>query len=509
MTNAFSLFRSLIIYSICLPLAIVVGYLLATPYDLASSVPICVVLALLTIPIFLRWHYPMLIFSWNMVAGLYFLPGKPSVMLIMIFLSFGLSFLAFILDRNLKFISVPSVTRPLVFLTIVVLATARFTGGFGLNILGSEAVGGKRYIMLLSGVVGYFAITARRIPPDKARLYVRLFFLSFSTSLIGLLFAVITPSLYIIFLIFPADVNLGPSIASDSGNAIVRLGGLAVTSIAILWMMFARYGLTGALDSRRLWRPVLVMLLASTTLFGGYRSKLIEVILDMAVLFYLEGLVRSRLLPVIILFCALVAAIVLPFADQLPFSVQRSLAVVPFAKIDPSVESNARDSSNWRKQMWANVIPEIPQYLILGKGLSIDSRELDQSLQGLNAGADVAAGSALAGDYHNGPLSVIIPFGIPGVIAFIWFLVAGYRALHRNYLYGDPSMLQINRVLFAYYIVQVILFFAVIGSLYSGFVNFIAPVGLSIALNGGMCSRAIERAPAPVFNRFKLANAIR
>jgi hypothetical protein len=409
----------------------------------------------------------------------------------------------------LKFLSVPSLTRPLIFLTIVVLATARLTGGFGLNVLGSEAVGGKRYIQLLSGVVGYFALTARRIPPDKVVLYVKMFFLSSLTSLIGITFSFISPSLYFIFLIFPADINLGQTIGSDSGNAIVRLGGLAVTSIAILWTMFARYGLTGALDSRRLWRPALVVLLASTTLFGGFRSKLIEVILDMAVLFYLEGLVRSRLLPVIILSCTLVAAIVLPFANQLPLSVQRSLSVVPFAKIDPEVERNARDSSEWRKQMWANVIPQIPQYLILGKGLSIDSRELEQAQQGLNSGGDTAAGSALAGDYHNGPLSVIIPFGIPGAIAFIWFLVAGYRALHRNYLYGDPAMLQINRVLFAYFIVQVILFFAVIGSLYSGFINFIAPVGLGIAFNGGVCSRATEPAPAPVFNRFKLVNVAR
>jgi hypothetical protein len=30
-----------------------------------------------------------------------------------------------------------------------------------------------------------------------------------------------------------------------------------------------------------------------------------------------------------------------------------------------------------------------------------------------------------AGDYHNGPLSILIPFGLFGMIAFLWLLGAG------------------------------------------------------------------------------------
>ena len=39
-------------------------------------------------------------------------------------------------------------------------------------------------------------------------------------------------------------------------------------------------------------------------------------------------------------------------------------------------------------------------------------------------------GAAMAGDYHNGPLSVLIPFGIWGLAAFVWLLVAGARFLY-------------------------------------------------------------------------------
>jgi hypothetical protein len=330
--------------------------------------------------------------------------------------------------------------------------------------------------------------------------------------MIGFLFSYISPSLYFIFLIFPADFSLAQagSGGPDMGSGIVRLGGVAISCIAILWVMLARIGLRGVLDSRKLWRLVLVMLLSATTLFGGARSKFIEVALMFAVLFYLEGLVRSRVLPMVILIGALVCAVAFPFTDKMPLSVQRSLAVLPLVKIDAEAERNARDSSEWRLKMWETVIPTIPQYLILGKGLSLDAHDLELWREGLNAGSSSSDGAAMAGDYHNGPLSLIVQFGIPGVVGFVWFLVAGFRVLQRNYHYGDPSLQQVNRVLFGYFIVKIILFFLMFGSFYSDLVFFVGPVGLSIAINGGVCRRMVEQVSAmPVVNRLKLVNATR
>jgi len=511
MTNAFSLFRSLIIYSVCLPLAIVVGYLLATPLDLGSLVPICMVLGLLSIPIFLRWHYPIMIVSWNMSAGLYFLPGKPSLALCLVFLSFGFSFLAFILNRNLKFIAVPAIARPLIFLSVVVLITARLTGGFGLSVAGSEAIGGKRYVFLLAGVVGFFALTARRIPADKVNLYIKLYFLGALTGLIGMTCAFISPSLYIIFLIFPADTSLMTSgLTTPGGDSVIpRLGNLALASMAVIRLICARFGLQGVLDIRKLWPLPAVLLLAATTLFGGFRSMFIEVALFFLVLFYLEGLARSRYLLVAVLTGLLTLAMLVPFADKLPMSVQRSLAVLPVLKIDPEATRNAQDTTEWRLEMWRNVVPTIPQYLILGKGLGMDPHDLAMLQSGLNTGTDTSYGSMIAGDYHNGPLSVIIPFGIPGAIGFIWFLVAEYRVLQQNFRHGDPSLRRINGVLFACFIVKTIMFLCVVGSLYSDLVFFTGFVGMSVALNGGVCKRAVESSPVPMLKGFRLVNAAR
>src|SRR5579863_8653886 len=146
MSNPLSLFRSLIVYAICLPLAIGLGYLLATPQDIMSSALLAGALGLLLLPVALRWHHLWLIAAWNLGAVVFFLPGQPSFGMTMSVISLGIAVLQHALNRNLKFLHVPAVTWPLMFLTAVVLGTAFLTGGIGLRVAGSENFGGRRYI---------------------------------------------------------------------------------------------------------------------------------------------------------------------------------------------------------------------------------------------------------------------------------------------------------------------------------------------------------------------------
>jgi hypothetical protein len=111
-------------------------------------------------------------------------------------------------------------------------------------------------------------------------------------------------------------------------------------------------------------------------------------------------------------------------------------------------------------------------------------RTVDASQQGL----------ALAGDYHNGPLSVVLPFGIWGVIAFLWFMLAGLRVMYCNFRYGDESLRTINTYLWVYYLYRSFEFLFLYGALSSGMVSFCSTIGFSIALNGGVC----RPAPQPV-----------
>ncbi|MDB6066953.1 MAG: hypothetical protein JWR26_3161 [Pedosphaera sp.] len=510
MSNSFLLIRTLIIYGICLPLAVIVGYMLATPDDSASLLLVVIVFSLLTIPLFLRWHHQWLIAAWNMSAVVFFLPGSPSIGLTICFVSLLLSLLQHTLNKNVKFVYVPTLAWPLAFLAVVVLATAKLTGGIGLQIAGSSSYGGKRYILVLGAILGYFAITAHRIPPHRVAWAVRLFFASSMIGIVANLLFAIFPTAFFLFKIFPVDAIAMMAVdrdAADAGGGSLRLGGLAMSGATLFSILLAIYGIKGIFSVRHLWRFLLFALCLVVSLFGGFRSILIGLMITFALVFWLEGLMRNRMVPVLVLMFVMGAAVLAPFTDKLPLSVQRTLCFIPMLPVDPIAANEAQGSTEWRLEMWKAVLPEVPKYLILGKGYSFDPNYMRMLQQGLNKGAETAEGSILAGDYHNGPLSVIMPFGIFGAIAFLWFMVAGTKVLHYHYKFGDPAYKCINTFLLAQFVGKCIMFFTVIGSLYSDMAIFTGLVALSVCINGPI--RASSPAPMPtmVFNRFKLAHA--
>jgi O-antigen ligase len=278
----------------------------------------------------------------------------------------------------------------------------------------------------------------------------------------------------------------------DPGSVDVlgaRLGGLAQAGLAALWCILARSGLTDIVTFRRPGRTLLVLGLITISLLGGFRSKLILVTLVTGILFCLEGLFRSKLLPLFLFIGVSAAAVLIPLSDKLPFSMQRSLSWLPL-KVDPLVKESAENSSEWRIQMWRDVAVEIPRYLLLGKGYSINAAEFNAARIDERA-SNGQEGAEMAGDYHNGPLSVIIPFGIFGVLGFLWFLIAGARVLYRNYRFGPPEYVRLNRLLYAYYLSNIIMFFFVFGALSSGLFLFTGLVGLSVSLNAGAAKKPI------------------
>src|SRR6185436_17948695 len=102
MTNTLSIIRALLIYGLCLPLAVYLGYLLAMPLDRVSLVVLTAAILLPLIPILLRWHHILLLASWNMSVVLFFLPGSPYVWIVMTAVSLCLTALQHILKRNVQ-----------------------------------------------------------------------------------------------------------------------------------------------------------------------------------------------------------------------------------------------------------------------------------------------------------------------------------------------------------------------------------------------------------------------
>lgn len=197
----------------------------------------------------------------------------------------------------------------------------------------------------------------------------------------------------------------------------------------------------------------------------------------------------------------------IPLSSKLPYTFQRTLTFLPedVVHLSPVARGEAQDSIDWRVNMWQGLLPQIPKHLLLGKGYAISADDAQMMGQDAMFKTVDSGGQALAlsSDYHNGPLSVILPFGIWGVIAFAWFLIASNRVMYRNYRYSSPELKMLNTFLFTNYVVATFDFLFLVGSLADGMGTFVGLLGLSVCLNRGVCRVPARPLPKTIpFNRF-------
>ncbi len=491
--NAPALFRTLIVYALCIPLAVWIGYLLAAPADRGTFSIAGIMALLLLAPLLLRWHHFLLIAGWNFSMTIFFLPGSPPVWLLLTALSLGISILHRATNNKARFLSAPTITWPLLFFLAVVLMTAKLTGGIGLHSMGAEVSGGKHYFTLIGGVVGYFALTALQIPPHRVKLCVALFFLAGFSKVIGDLAPFLPSSLYFIFAFFPAN-----GYDQDSGlgvtNFHARYAGLASLGVAGFMFMLSYFGVRSILLSGKPWRWVLLGLFTICIFFGGFRSIIITCGMVFTIAFFMERLHRSKIMPVVIFAGVIAVTLIIPFANKLPYTFQRSLAFLPL-KLDPIARMDADGSSDWRLEIWRDTWPKVPEYLLLGKGYAISQGEMaiieNKNFKDISTADTVS----IAGNYHSGPLSVLMPFGAWGAIALLWFWFASLRALYDNYRYGDAAFRTINIFLFAYFAAKVLMFLFIFGAIEGDLAGFAVLIGLSISINGGIRRPVAVKSP--------------
>jgi hypothetical protein len=340
--------------------------------------------------------------------------------------------------------------------------------------------------------VGYFALTSRRIAQERADFFSATYFLSGLTAMVPNLayFAGINAVYYL----FPS-IMVSEQIIGDASIEpyLARMNGLTFASMAFYCWLFGRYGFKGLFDINRPWRAGMFFLACFGCFFTGYRSYLILFILTAAMQFCLEGLLQPRVVLVGSVTMLLACLVILPQADKLPLVVQRSISFIPGIPLNPLVKASADGSTDWRLRMWQAILPMVPKYLLVGKGYTFDPGEQILAGEAARRHQDQDYGGALySGDYHNGPLTLIVPLGIWGMAAFLWFLVAAWRYLYRNYRYGPPGLHRINTFLLAYFSARIVYFFCVFGMFPSDLFNFTGVVGLAVCFNGAKLAKAEE-----------------
>jgi hypothetical protein len=486
MSNTSVTSRTLVLFGIAVPLATVVGYLLALPDRASSGLIVGAILAFLAIPIFLRWHHPLLIITWNASMNAFFLPGRPHFWMIFAGISFGITVLGCILNKEEKFQHVPTVTWSLVLLLMVVLVTAKLTGGIGLRTFGGAQYGGKGYVFTIAAVLGYFALSSVRIPRERAQAYTLVYFLAGLAILASTIAYAAGPGFWFLFAVFPVEIAIGQALAEYTPHVTVyRIAGMGFASVAGCQALFLRYGIRGLLDVSKPWRLGLFLLIFGIGFAGGFRSTFVLIALSFGIQFWIEGLHRTRFFPAVFLAVVIAVGVLVPFAGKLPLAVQRTLTIIPFLPVSSVARHDAQTSLDWRLEMWKILLPELRHYFWVGKGYVINPTDMFLAEESARRGVgDPYQGVLVTGDYHSGPLSIVIPFGIAGVIAFSAVLFFGGRVLYRNWKFGAPELKNINQALFAFFLTKVIFYIFVFGAFYVDLAVFLGLVGLGIAVNG-------------------------
>jgi len=135
-------------------------------------------------------------------------------------------------------------------------------------------------------------------------------------------------------------------------------------------------------------------------------------------------------------------------------------------------------------------LPDVPKYLWVGKGFAFSGTDLYLTQEAMRRGYYAAYESTLInGNYHHGILTVIIPFGIWGLICLVGFMIAAYRVVYLNYRNGDPSLKTVNTLLISWFLARLTMYLTIYGAFDMDFPLFVGTVGLSLSLNGGVRNR--------------------
>src|SRR6478672_3575623 len=109
--TTFNIPRAHLTMALCLPLAVLLGYVLAEPFESGSVAVVVFVLVILSVPLLMKWHHPMLILSWNAVVNPVFLPGRAALWLPLSALCLLFAIINRATNPDAKLMTAPSISR--------------------------------------------------------------------------------------------------------------------------------------------------------------------------------------------------------------------------------------------------------------------------------------------------------------------------------------------------------------------------------------------------------------
>jgi len=310
---------------------------------------------------------------------------------------------------------------------------------FGMRFLGSTVWGGHNYVNVYIGLIAFFVVQSI---PAPAKIWSKLPYVVLIVTSFDLLIALITTifprSIYVIYPFYSAvsTTALEEAITGTSLDLTGRIGAFGNFGFVLILIILASHRITKIVQPGNFFRLVCLAAGCIATLFSGFRSAVINVVIG----FLVAGIRDLKFAAVLLLpFFAIVlfalSAINSEFV-HLPKQIQRGLAFLP-GEWDADMMRSATASNDFRQRIWTiwrkDYFPSQPW---LGRGFGFKS---DWGKNYYSTAVDYRQ-MVETGNLHNGLFAAVDTFGIVGTVFFvIWnlrLLVQTFRVPLRT---TDPS----------------------------------------------------------------------
>jgi len=275
--------------------------------------------------------------------------------------------------------------------------------------------------------------------------------------------------LYFLYYIFKPGDAIGATTSAmvEEAGGIWRFQGASQLDLLMLCLL-----LSPRLGKHPHGKVILALLFFGsvvTAAFSGYRGSFVKIaFIVLAFLWLSRPRQRGRLVLLSLAAGACLMVVAMTFGRALPQPIQRVLSIVPMADIDPLVRLDAEGSSAWRLEIWNLALrSEVRPHLILGRGLCFNPNQLIPQFTVRQETWETIQNSVTTGAFHSGPLSILVSFGIPGLLLLLVITISA-RIKHWRIHYKpwhDEWLRLVHLILLAYSLHMVFGFWFIYGDL--------------------------------------------
>lgn len=375
--------------------------------------------------------YLLIPMCWPLVGSIHLLPLPFNVrQLAMIFAS--LIFISGVIFKSGGDKKAPFDALDLwVWINVVYLVTVFFRNPVGINVLGGDRVGGRPYVDVILGVFVYLILRRETISPKIAGLIPVVWLGGEVFNAVGGLVGLYLPSLGskigMLYSGFLPEFGK-EEMAVEVGET--RLGSLQSFGSTLILFIVCSVNPTHLIRPGNFIKLGGYLLGLMLIMLSGFRNALINVFLMTA----FASMLRDRFMGVvkvltIVLLGALVGILFSYSSINLPWTFQRTLSFLP-GNWDPTAVEAAKDSSEWRYEMWSIAL-STDKYIhnkLLGDGFGISRPDYERMMDAMQGGVGFIGESVtqerfmVSGQFHSGPVSSIRFVGYVGLVFFLILL---------------------------------------------------------------------------------------